>query len=66
MPKKQMPPSKPLKAQNIFGQPLTIFGLPVERDVIFADHKGNYKKSIEKQQRNGRDTSSAVFFISRE
>ena len=43
--------SKPLKVQNIFGQPLAIFGLPVERDFIFSDHKGKYKKRIEKQQR---------------
>lgn len=29
-----------------------VFSLPVDRDVIFTDHKGNYKKKIEKQQRN--------------
>jgi hypothetical protein len=51
MPQKKASTSKPLKVQNIFGQPLTIFGLPVERDIIFSDHKGNYKKRIEKQQR---------------
>jgi hypothetical protein len=51
MPHKKTSTSKPLKIKNIFGQPLTIFGLPVERDVIFSDHKGNYKKRIEKQQR---------------
>jgi hypothetical protein len=43
--------SNPLKAQNIFGQPVSIFGLPVERDIIFSDFKGNYKKRVEKQQR---------------
>jgi hypothetical protein len=43
--------SKPLKAQNIFGQPVSIFGLPVERDVIFSNFKGDYKKRVEKQQR---------------
>ena len=31
-----------------------VFSLPVDRDVIFTDHKGNYKKKIEKQQRNHR------------
>jgi hypothetical protein len=29
----------------------SIFGLPVDRDVIFTDHKGNSPKRIEKQQR---------------
>jgi hypothetical protein len=28
-----------------------VFDLPVNRDVMFADHRGNYKKKIEKQQR---------------
>ncbi len=28
-----------------------VFDLPVDRDIMFADHKGNYKKRIEKQQR---------------
>jgi hypothetical protein len=51
MPQEQAPTSKPVKAQNIFGQPVTIFGMPVERDTIFTDHKGAYKKRIEKQQR---------------
>lgn len=30
----------------------SIFGLPVDRDVIFTDHKGNSPKKIEKQQRS--------------
>ena len=29
-----------------------VFDLPVDRDIMFADHKGKYKKKIEKQQRN--------------
>jgi hypothetical protein len=29
----------------------TVFGLPVNQSVIFTDHKGIYKKRIEKQQR---------------
>ena len=28
-----------------------IFGLPVDRDVLFSNYKGNYKKRIEKRQR---------------
>jgi hypothetical protein len=36
---------------NIFGQPLSIFGVPVERDTIFSDHKGQYKNRVEKRQR---------------
>jgi len=27
-----------------------LFGLPVERDILFSNHKGIYKKGIEKQQ----------------
>ena len=51
MPQKAADTSKPLVVQNIFGQPVSIFGLPVERDVIFSDHKNIYKKRIEKRQR---------------
>ncbi|MGD9006293.1 MAG: hypothetical protein PVG41_00165 [Desulfobacteraceae bacterium] len=36
---------------NIFAQPLTIFGIPVDRETIFANHKGVYKSRIEKRQR---------------
>jgi hypothetical protein len=25
-----------------------LFGLPVERDILFSNHKGTYKKGIEK------------------
>ena len=28
-----------------------IFSLPVDKEVMFTDHKGNYKKKIEQQQR---------------
>ena len=38
-------------SNNIFGQPLTIFGMPVDRETIFANHKGQYKSRIEKRQR---------------
>ncbi len=43
--------SKPMDNLNIFGRPLSIFGVPVDRDTIFSDHKGNYKNSVEKRQR---------------
>lgn len=36
---------------NIFGRPLSIFGIPVDRKTIFSDYKGNYKSRIEKRQR---------------
>lgn len=39
------------KSLNIFGRPLTIFGVPVDRKTIFSDYKGNYKSRIEKRQR---------------
>jgi hypothetical protein len=40
-----------VKAANIFGQPLTIFGVPVDREAIFSNHKGLYNKGVEKRQR---------------
>lgn len=36
---------------NIFGRPLSIFGVPVDRKIIFSDFKGRYKSRIEKRQR---------------
>lgn len=36
---------------NIFSQPLSIFGVPVDRGTIFANHKGIYKNRVEKRQR---------------
>ena len=41
----------PPQSLNIFGRPLSIFGVPVERETIFSNHKGIYKKHIEKRQR---------------
>jgi len=41
-----------VKTKNIFGQPLTIFGVPVDRETIFSDHRGVYKNKVEKRQRN--------------
>ena len=38
-------------AQNIFGQPLSIFGLPVDRATIFSNEKKIHKAKIEKRQR---------------
>lgn len=43
--------TKPIKSLNIFGQPTMIFGLPVDQKTIFCNHKGVYKKRIEKRQR---------------
>ncbi len=43
--------SNPMDRLNIFGRPISIFGVPVERDTIFTDHKGNYKIRVEKRQR---------------
>lgn len=40
-----------LRSQNIFGRPLTIFGVPVDREKIFTNHKGVYKSRVEKRQR---------------
>lgn len=40
-----------IHSQNIFGQPLTIFGIPVDREKIFSNHKGVYKIRVEKRQR---------------
>lgn len=36
---------------NIFARPLSIFGVPVDRETIFSNHKGVYKGRIEKRQR---------------
>jgi hypothetical protein len=36
---------------NIFGRPLSIFGVPVARETIFSNHQGVYKNRIEKRQR---------------
>ncbi len=38
-------------AESIFGQAISIFGLPVDRNLIFSNHKGTYRKKIEKRQR---------------
>lgn len=51
MPQAQAAVSTAPKALNIFGRPLTIFGVPVDRKTIFSDYKGNYKSRIEKRQR---------------
>lgn len=54
-----------VESLNIFGQPLSIFGVPVERDTIFTDHKGNYKNRVEKRQRQLIVKSTFVkFFLS--
>jgi hypothetical protein len=48
----QMPSNLPLETpQNVFSQPLSIFGVPVDRESIFTNHKGVHKPRIEKRQR---------------
>ena len=42
----------PDSSQNIFGQPLSIFGVPVDRDTIFSNSSDVYKSKIEKRQRS--------------
>lgn len=39
-------------SKNIFGQPLSIFGVPVDRETIFSNHRGVYQKKVEKRQRS--------------
>lgn len=51
MPEAKAAATAPKKTLNIFGRPLSIFGVPVERNTIFSDYKGNYKSRIEKRQR---------------
>lgn len=51
MPAPSPKPESSVKAANIFGRPLTIFGVPVDRDAIFATHRGNYNQKVEKRQR---------------
>ena len=45
------PSSDTQSSQNIFSQPLSIFGIPVDRETIFSNHKAKYKSRIEKRQR---------------
>lgn len=51
MPQDQADTSTATQSHNIFGQPLSIFGVPVDRETIFSDYKGRYKSRIEKRQR---------------
>lgn len=43
--------SSTTQSSNIFGQPLSIFGVPVDRNTIFNNHKGIYQKRVEQRQR---------------
>jgi hypothetical protein len=43
--------SLPNQSLNIFSQPLSIFGVPVDRETIFTNNQGVYYKRIEKRQR---------------
>lgn len=40
-----------ISAHNLFRGPVRIFGKPVARDILFSNHRGIYKKRIEKRQR---------------
>jgi hypothetical protein len=40
-----------IEYHNICSKPLTVFGLPVDRQLIFTNSGGYYKKSMEKRQR---------------
>jgi hypothetical protein len=40
-----------ISAHNTFGRPVYIFGKPVARDILFSNHRGIYKKRVEKRQR---------------
>ncbi len=51
MPKAKDATSTSTESANIFGRPLSIFGVPVDREIIFTDFKGRYKGKIEKRQR---------------
>jgi len=51
MPQTQSASSSTTQSLNIFGRPLSIFGVPVDRETIFLDYKGRYKSKIEKRQR---------------
>ena len=54
----------PPRSMNIFGRPLSIFGVPVDRETIFSNHKGIYKNRIEKRQRKLIiKTTSVKFFL---
>lgn len=43
--------AKEKKDKSIFGPALSVFGLPVDRNIIFSNHKNIYRKKIEKRQR---------------
>ncbi|MGD9212531.1 MAG: hypothetical protein PVI90_17240 [Desulfobacteraceae bacterium] len=43
--------NKAEKPSNIFGPVLSVYGLPVDRNIIFSNHKQVYRKKIEKRQR---------------
>ncbi len=51
MPLSQVATMESQNSQGLFGQPLNIFGVPVDRETIFSDHKGRHRNRIEKRQR---------------
>jgi hypothetical protein len=51
MPQSQNIEKESVVSPNIFAMPLLIFNLPVDREIIFTDHKKIHKPRIEKRQR---------------
>jgi hypothetical protein len=51
MPTSNNPSPDSQTGPNIFSQPLSIFGIPVDRETIFSNHKATYKSRVEKRQR---------------
>jgi hypothetical protein len=49
--KKNESEARPISALNQFRGPVRIFGKPVDRSTLFSNHKGVYKKRVEKRQR---------------
>jgi len=43
--------ARAISALYLFGGPVNIFGKPVDRNVLFSNHRGIYKKKVEKRQR---------------
>jgi len=43
--------ARAISAHSLFRGPVFVFGKPIDRDIIFSNHRGVYKKSVEKRQR---------------
>jgi len=49
--KKNESEARAISAHNLFRGPVYIFGKPVDRDILFSNHRGIYNKKVEKRQR---------------